>query len=209
MWAARHSLMRRRWKRQRRNRKLARRIALLSKQTSQYAKKLCRENWLKVCDGLQGQLPVGKTWKLLRHLIDPTSSKTATNRTLTKVLNDYKGNGRKPLKALAKKYLQTEKGVHPIPETYTRPKNDKLDKPFTMAELWAAIDESNKKSAPGRDAITYKLLANMSNTAARKLLGHINEAWETSRLPREWKEAEVRSRSPERPPRLTTCGPYL
>lgn len=187
---------------------------MLNKHIAEYAAKLCRENWLKMCDGLQGQLSVGKTWKLLRHLIDPTSSKTATNRTLTKVLNSYKGDGCRLLKALADKYLQTEKGVHPIPEEYEGPENEELDRPFTMAELWAAIDESNKRSAPGKDAITYKLLANMSGTAARELLGHVNEAWESSRLPREWKEAEVRfipkpGKAPSidnmRPISLTSC----
>ncbi|KAH7980245.1 hypothetical protein HPB49_014079 [Dermacentor silvarum] len=81
---ARQSLTKR-WKRQRRNRKLARRIAELNNEISEYVAKLRKENWLQVCDGLQGQLSVGKTWKLLRHLIDPAGSKTANNRLLTKV----------------------------------------------------------------------------------------------------------------------------
>ncbi|KAH7983306.1 hypothetical protein HPB52_010736 [Rhipicephalus sanguineus] len=55
MWAARHSLTLR-WKRQRHNRKLAKRIAVLNKQIAEHAAKLCRENWLKTCDGLQGKL---------------------------------------------------------------------------------------------------------------------------------------------------------
>ncbi|KAH7965415.1 hypothetical protein HPB49_007509 [Dermacentor silvarum] len=74
MWAARHSLTKR-WKRKRRNRKLALRIAELNNEISEYVAKLSKENWLQVCDGLQGQLSVGKTWKLLRHLIDPAGSK--------------------------------------------------------------------------------------------------------------------------------------
>lgn len=77
-----------------------------------------------------------------------------------------------------------------------------------------SIDESNKKSAPGMDAITHKLLANMSCTAARELLEHINEAWENSQLPPEWKEAEVHfipkpGKAPSienmRPISLTSC----
>ncbi|KAL1478962.1 hypothetical protein MTO96_015954 [Rhipicephalus appendiculatus] len=181
MWAARHSLTRR-WKRQRHNRKLAKRIAVLNKQIAEHAAKLCRENWLKTCDGLQGKLSARKTWYLLRHLIDPLSSKTATNRNLTKVLNMYKGDGRRLLEDLKAKYLKTEKGQYPVPERYEGPDNEELDRPFTMTELWTAIDESNKRSAPGRDAITYKLLGNMSGAAARGLLEHINEAWESSRI---------------------------
>lgn len=207
MWAARHSLTRR-WKRQRRNRKLARRIALLNKQISEYAAKLCRENWHKMCEGLQGQLSAGKTWKLLRHLIDPAQSKTATNRNLTKVLNTFDGNESKLFRALKKRYLQTEKGVHPIPEEYEGPENGELDRPFTMAELWSAIDESNKKSAPGADTITYKLLSNMCGKTASELLRYINNAWETSKLPHKWKEAEIRFiPKPGKPPSVDNLRP--
>ncbi|KAH7958947.1 hypothetical protein HPB49_006815 [Dermacentor silvarum] len=53
MWAARYSLTKR-WKRQRRNRKLARRIAELNNEISEYVAKFSKENWLQVCDGLQG-----------------------------------------------------------------------------------------------------------------------------------------------------------
>lgn len=58
------------------------------------------------------------------------------------------------------------------------------------------------------------MLANLSGTAARELLGHVNEVWESSRLPREWKEAEVRfipkpGKAPSidnmRPISLTSC----
>lgn len=45
MWEARRSLLKR-WKRQRLNRKLKRRIALLTQEAEEYANTLCRENWL-------------------------------------------------------------------------------------------------------------------------------------------------------------------
>ncbi|KAH7967835.1 hypothetical protein HPB52_002906 [Rhipicephalus sanguineus] len=77
-------------------------------------------------------------------------------------------------------YLKTEKGHYPVPESYNGPDNDELDRLFTMTELWTATDERNKRSAPGRDVITYKLLGNMSGAAARGLLEHINEASKSS-----------------------------
>ncbi|KAL1476386.1 hypothetical protein MTO96_036546 [Rhipicephalus appendiculatus] len=61
MWAARHSLTRR-WKRQRHNKKLVKRIAVLNKQIAEYAAKLYRETWLSTCDGLQGKLSARQTW---------------------------------------------------------------------------------------------------------------------------------------------------
>ncbi|KAL1416431.1 hypothetical protein MTO96_000713 [Rhipicephalus appendiculatus] len=166
MWAARHSLTRR-WKRQRHNKKLVKRIAVLNKQIAEYAAKLYRETWLSTCDGLQGKLSARKTWCLLRHIIDPLSSKTASNRNLTKVLNTYKGDGQRLLADLKEKYLKTERGEYPTPDRYEGPENKELDRPFTMTELWSAIDESNRKSAPGRDAITYKLLGNMSEVLTK------------------------------------------
>nr|XP_050027927.1 uncharacterized protein LOC126523328 [Dermacentor andersoni] len=87
---------------------------------------------------------------------------------------------------------KAEKGEYPVPERYEEHDNEELDRPFIMTELWTAIDESNKRSALGRDAITYKLLGNMSGTAARGLQEHIKVAWESWRLPKQWKDAEVR-----------------
>lgn len=67
-------------------------MALLSKQISEYTAKLCRENWMSSCDGLQGNLPARKTCYLLRHLIVPLSCKSSPNSNLTKVL-DVRGDG--------------------------------------------------------------------------------------------------------------------
>ncbi|XP_075534946.1 uncharacterized protein LOC142570447 [Dermacentor variabilis] len=141
MWAARHSLTRW-WKRQRHNRKLAKRIAVLTKQIAEHVAKLCKDNWLKTCDDLQGKLSTWKTSCLLRHLIDPLSSKTATNRNLTKVLNKYKGGGRRLLEDLKAKYLKTEKGQYPVPERYEGTDNEEQDRPFTMTELWTLLGDA-------------------------------------------------------------------
>ncbi|KAH7952595.1 hypothetical protein HPB51_028252 [Rhipicephalus microplus] len=103
----------------------------------------------------------------------------------------YKGDGRRLLEDLKVKYLKTKKGQYPVPERYAGTENEKVDWPFTMMLLWTVIDESNKNSAPGKDAITYKLLGNMSDAATRGLLEHINEDSESLRLPKEWKEAKV------------------
>lgn len=113
LWEARHSLTRR-WKRQRRNRKLRKRISLINKQAAEYAAALCKENWLQVCDSLQGTLTTKKTWHLIRHLIDPLKSKGASNRSMTRTLNAYSGTSTELLKDLEKKYLQTEGGFSPL-----------------------------------------------------------------------------------------------
>ncbi|XP_075526253.1 uncharacterized protein LOC142557958 [Dermacentor variabilis] len=189
MWAARHGLARR-WKRQRHNKKLRRRIHALNKQVTEYAEQLCRENWMKKCDDLQGTLSTKKTWKLLRHLIDPLKSKSACARDLTKTINSYDGDGEKLIRELTSKYLKSEKSGNPTHE-YEGDSNVEMDEAFTELELVEAIDESNRGSAPGIDGATYKMLKNMRDKSRAELLNLVNASWEKGSLPKEWKEAEV------------------
>lgn len=211
IWEARHALTKR-WKRQRHNRKLRKRIQELNRQAAEHAAQLCKENWMKLCDGLQGTLSTRKTWNLLRHLIDPLNTKSGSNRNLTRTMNNYQGDSKRLMEDLKNRYLKTEKGTPTSP--YTGLDNPDLDQPFTDQELMAAIDESNQASAPGRDTITYKLLNNLSDKSRRELLGYANTAWRSGTLPKEWKEAEVRfipkpGKTPHidnlRPISLTSC----
>lgn len=120
IWKARHSLTRR-WKKQRHNRRLKKRIAQLSKQAAEYAAHLCKENWLTLCDSLQGTLSTRKTWHLLRHLIDPLKNKGETSRSLARTMHLYQGTTDDLIQDLKNKYLRPGKGgapplmkVHPI-----------------------------------------------------------------------------------------------
>lgn len=211
LWEARRSLTKR-WKRQRHNRKLRKKIAAINKQAADYATSLCKENWLQHCDSLQGTLSTRKTWYLLRHLIDPLTSKAETNRSMTRTLNNYQGNAERLIEDLKNKYLKTELSSHPPP--YSGTPNQELDQPIQIYELRAAIAESRKSSAPGPDSITYRLLNNLSDRALETLLKHFNDSWNEGRLPIQWKSAEVRfipkpGKSPHidnlRPISLTSC----
>ncbi|KAG0424729.1 hypothetical protein HPB47_028060 [Ixodes persulcatus] len=91
-----------RWKRQRHKRKL-RKIYELNRKAAEYAAELCKENWLSLCDGLQGALSAlsaRKTWQLFRHLIDPMTSKSETNRNTTRTINNYGGDAVKLMEDL-------------------------------------------------------------------------------------------------------------
>lgn len=81
LWEARRSLTRR-WKRQRLNRKLKIRIAQLTQEANAYAQTLENTNWHQFCESLHGTLHTKKTWAILRSMIDPANTKTATNRAL-------------------------------------------------------------------------------------------------------------------------------
>lgn len=206
MWEARHGLTRR-CKRQRHNKKLRKRIYELNKQAAEYAIQLCRENWMKICDGLQGTLSTKKTWKLLRHLIDPLKSKSAGARDLARTINSYDGDEEKLIRELTRKYLNTEKSGEPT-LGYEGASNEDMDAAFTELELIAAIDESNQGSAPGIDDITYKVLRNMSDKSRTELLDLANAAWKKGSLPKEWKEAEVHFiPKPGKPPHIDNLRP--
>lgn len=76
---------------------------------------------MSTCDDLQGTLSARKAWCLLRHLVDPLNGRAATDRSFTKVLNAYGGDGKKIIEDLKAKYLKTERGQFPLPEEYGVP----------------------------------------------------------------------------------------
>ncbi|KAH7974127.1 hypothetical protein HPB49_010274 [Dermacentor silvarum] len=74
MIEARQSLQRR-WKKQRHNRRLRKRVAELGRAIEKYSRELCTQQWHATCSAADGQLHKGQTWKLLRHLLDDKSTK--------------------------------------------------------------------------------------------------------------------------------------
>ncbi|KAL3226194.1 hypothetical protein MRX96_049016 [Rhipicephalus microplus] len=70
---ARRSLQKR-WRRQRHNRKLRKKIAELGREIERHSRQLCSQQWFSLCSQADGQLHRGGTWKLLRQLMDETKS---------------------------------------------------------------------------------------------------------------------------------------
>ncbi|KAH7955855.1 hypothetical protein HPB52_004555 [Rhipicephalus sanguineus] len=82
LWEAHHSILERR-KRQKHSRTLKRRLATLQTQITAHAAELCRSNWGQVCNSTAGNLSTKYAWHLLRHLINPTNSRTTSHCTPT------------------------------------------------------------------------------------------------------------------------------
>ncbi|KAM7315745.1 hypothetical protein ISCGN_005528 [Ixodes scapularis] len=76
--------------------------------------------------------------------------------------------------------------------SYAGSENAELDQPFQLHDLKAALAKMKRGTAPGRDMITVKLLANLPDPAYATLLVFINSIWlgETP-IPLEWKTALV------------------
>ncbi|KAH7938914.1 hypothetical protein HPB52_002302 [Rhipicephalus sanguineus] len=85
MWEAKQALLKR-WKRQRHNRTLRRRIAKLDRDTEEHAFQVCRAQWEETCNGLETQMRGASAWRLFRHLLDPEETKTAQGHKIRRLI---------------------------------------------------------------------------------------------------------------------------
>ncbi|KAH7952636.1 hypothetical protein HPB51_028205 [Rhipicephalus microplus] len=91
MWNAHASLLRR-WQKQRYNKKLRRLIQTHCEEIEQHSAYLARQQWGKLCNGLNEQLGNKKTWHLLLHLLDLNDSKTAAWHRLKRLVHQHLGS---------------------------------------------------------------------------------------------------------------------
>ncbi|KAH7983163.1 hypothetical protein HPB52_009699 [Rhipicephalus sanguineus] len=87
LWEAHRSILER-WKPQKHNRTLKRRLATLHTQITARAEELCRSNWGQVCNSIAGNLSTKYAWHLLRHLINPTNSRTTSQHRIARLLHN-------------------------------------------------------------------------------------------------------------------------
>lgn len=129
IWESRHTFTRR-WKRQKLNQKLKKRIAELTAAGFEYAIQLAQFTWHKTCNELQDQLGTKDAWLFLRHLLDPSKSKWVTNQTLHKIARDFPGTIHDLLIQL--ELRQTREAVVSKQEGYKGASNPELESPFTF-----------------------------------------------------------------------------
>lgn len=213
LWDCRRGLTRR-WKRQRLNRKLRIKIAEITENANDYARKLEAENWVRFCDSMRGTLTTAKTWAILRSMLEPENTKTVTNRTLITLAEEFKGSNEALISLLREKYIGTVT-MAPVIRKYNGPANGTLDAPISKAELFAAAQSARRNTAPGPDKLTYAMLRNLSDEHLEKLTDYFNrQVWDRGTLPTQWKEASIvlipkagkaRSLYNLRPISLTSC----
>ncbi|XP_037518279.1 uncharacterized protein LOC119395058 [Rhipicephalus sanguineus] len=165
LWEARRSLLRR-WKRQKLNKQLKKRIALLTEQAQEYAERLGRQN------------------------CGPT--RTQQRQNLCRLVHNYAGSEENLLREVQKKLC----GDPPITTTahdraYSGKPNPELDEPFTEAELFAALSTLTRNTSPGKDRIINKHLRNLPQQASEALLQYFNKCWESGEIPATWKHSEI------------------
>ncbi|XP_077564512.1 uncharacterized protein LOC144179972 [Haemaphysalis longicornis] len=182
MIEARKSLQRR-WKRQRHNRKLRKKVAEIGRAIEKYRQELCTQQWYAMCSAADGQLHKGQTWKLLRHLLDEASTRGYQQHRLSQTMHAaLKELGEEETdKRINAKYLpSTSAEQH---EDYQGTDNPNLDKEIEEWEVRAVLQELNCKSTAGPDQISNKALRNLNDGAITALTKYYNRCWQTGKLP--------------------------
>ncbi|KAH6940776.1 hypothetical protein HPB50_006543 [Hyalomma asiaticum] len=146
------------------------RITALSEEASKYAAKLATDGWVQFCGSLRGTLGTSRTWAILRAMLEPEKSKSATSRTLQRIVHDYPGTDEERIEALKERYVGTD-DVPPCDIQYTGTERADLDTSITKEEVFAAAQAADRNSAPGLarapDEIPY-----LSYTLYADPLGH-------------------------------------
>ncbi|XP_037518367.1 uncharacterized protein LOC119395152 [Rhipicephalus sanguineus] len=180
MWEAKQALLKR-WKCQRHNRTLRRRIAKLDRDTEEHAFQVCRAQWEETCNGLETQMRGASAWRLFRHLLDPEETKTAQGHKIRRLVRDFGCTPDEFLEAVRERYFRTgERLQHAM---YDGDDNEKLDAEFSEAEIRAVLSSLNTRSAPGPDRVTNKTLRNLDDESITRLTAYVNECWREGSLP--------------------------
>lgn len=205
---ARRSLQER-WKKGRKtNHRLRTKIAKLGREITSYSKKLCTQRWHEVCSEADRQLHKGRTWKLLRCLLDDTSTKGYQQHRLTQIVHRaVKELGRdETVRRLNAKYLPSTPGEQH--HDYAGEDNPELDRDIEEWEVRAVLQAINCKSAAGPDRVANKALRNLGDAAIASLTKFYNERWRAGRLPKQWKTARtVLIPKPGKPPNIDNLRP--
>ncbi|XP_072140714.1 uncharacterized protein [Dermacentor andersoni] len=189
LWEAGRGLTKR-WKKQRLNKKLKKKIAEVTKEAEEYAAQLTRQSWQKFSDSLNRTLSTAKTWRILKALMDPTKTKSESNKAIQRLVHQFEGTEEELLeKVRAKCYGQDKPEAYT--ERYRGEENSDLDRPITREEVFAAVKASTRNTAAGADKIRNALLRNLSDEAVTQLTNFLNAHWEAGTLLEEWKHAEV------------------
>lgn len=199
-----------RWKKQRWNRKLRKKVTELNRSIQKHSALLCRQQWDEVCNRIDGSLHQSKAWSLIRHLLDETKTKSYQQNRMAQVMHEAeKSLGKEELiKKLKTQYMpQTETEKHPGYDAGAP--NEKLDREITTPEVTQAIRELNSRSAAGPDGISNKALRNLDDSLIEALTKYY-KCWQSAKLPMQWKTARTKAGKPPsietlRPVSLTSC----
>ncbi|KAH7984673.1 hypothetical protein HPB52_023502 [Rhipicephalus sanguineus] len=164
LWEPRRS-MTKRWRRQKGNRKLKRKIAALTIEAEQYAQDLSKQNWNEFCDSLKGTLGTAKTWALLRNMIDPNKSETENNKTLHRIAHNFQGNDAELLGKIRERYIGSV-NIAACTDPY-RGQAQSITKTYQNRKNAAYVDVATYEN--GKDAVVTMIDAQLKEKVSASL----------------------------------------
>lgn len=183
-----------RWKQQRLNRRLRKRIAELNRTIEDHCQSLAKQQWDELCNSVDGQMRTGGKWNLLKHLLDESASTSNQRLAMDRVLHESMREGSTVediFQSLADRYLPMGPSSDTDYPLYRGRRREDLDAPFTENDVWDALLHLNGRSAPGPDGISNRLLRNLDGKSIATLTDEINRVWDTGDVPDDWKIASV------------------
>ncbi|XP_070377139.1 uncharacterized protein [Dermacentor albipictus] len=119
-----------------------------------HCKALCQQQWDELCESIDGQMRNGKSWGMLKHLLDESGSKSNLRHTLARALHEAtRSNTVDELAAkLTQKYLPVRRDRDPstqLPD-YRGPPRPELDEDFSIDE----VKEEEARRSIGSDLRT-------------------------------------------------------
>ncbi|KAG0443379.1 hypothetical protein HPB47_014985 [Ixodes persulcatus] len=140
-------------------------------QAKRYAKRLSRSRWFEHCASFDERTGLKKLWYTQGALWGKTKTPNIKrNIQLAAKLTAEQ------LEEEAANYFFPQLGLDTSGNLYA-PKeagNSGPDAPFSMQELFLALDSVNERSAPGKDGITWRMLRNLVEPEKKKLLAELN-----------------------------------
>ncbi|KAH7933363.1 hypothetical protein HPB49_011890 [Dermacentor silvarum] len=108
-------------------------------------------------------------------------------RNLQRAIHGFAGNTTQLAHKLRDQYLCTTQDTPGTAYSYAGSESAELDQPSQLQDLKGALAKMKRGTAPGRDKITVKLLANLPDTTYNSLLAYFNSTWLGEvPLPIEW-----------------------
>ena len=177
------------------------------------AQRIIREeaklSWQNFCEDLNDKDNISKVWKMAAKM-DGKRQKRSTSDLIVngeKITDDQEKanvlgqhfakvssneNLEEPFSSIKKIIEHGMKGkIEMNKKNDEDTENNGINSPINFYELEAAINKSNRNSAPGEDQISYTMLKNLPRKSRAVLLKLFNMAWQQQKIPSKWKEAII------------------
>ncbi|KAG0414933.1 hypothetical protein HPB47_007904 [Ixodes persulcatus] len=168
LWEKRRALVER-WRHCKHNTTLQARIQALNYECEEYADHLAIQHWLDLCNNFNGQLHTPRVWNLFRSLLGQAKPRNILQKLLlaqhlepSTLIEEIRNTFYPP-------------SSHPQPSVhYISALPEDLDtginSEFSIGELWLAMLQLKRRTAPGPDCITYTMLRNLPEAKLDELL---------------------------------------